>query len=370
MATIKTILHITPFFHPNIGGVETHLSDLINATKNNYKLIICTYSPLTTNVSYKKYEKYKNLEIHRFPWIGFGLFHKLEKYPILNFFYLTPYLLLRSYFVIKNKKIDTIHSHGINAAMIGIILKKIFHLKNHLTSIYSTYDNVPINNFGSKLIVSVLNATDTVLTQSLQSIKQLKKLGVQANKLDIYRHWINLNQFKPNPKIKISKFTVLFVGRLIPQKGAVLLAKIATKLSKINFIFLGNGPDYPKLEKYSKTYSNIKLISSVPYQQLHLYYQQANVLIVPSLYKEGWGRVIMEALACGLPIIASNRGAITELIDDSVAIITSPNFKNLKKSILKLSQNKKLFQKLKLNTTKYAHKNFSVKSVNLISKYY
>lgn len=370
MATIKTILHITPFFYPNVGGVETHLSDLINATKNKYKLIICTYSPLTTNVPFKKYEKYKNLEIHRFPWIGFGLFYKLEKYPILNFLYLTPYLLIRSYLLIKNRQIDTIHSHGINAAMIGIFLKRICKIKRHITSIYSTYDNVPINNFGSKLMVSVLNNTDKVLTQSLQSVKQLKILGVQNNKLDIYRHWINLKQFKPNRKVKISKFTVLFVGRLIPQKGAILLARIASKLPKIHFIFLGNGPDYSKLAEYSEKYSNIKLISSVPYQQLHQYYQKANILIVPSLYKEGWGRVIMEALSCGLPVIASNRGGITELINSSVGIIVSPTFNNIKQAIEKIYQNKNLYQKLKNNTIKYAHLNFSEKSVNLISKHY
>lgn len=373
METIKkTILQITPFFHPNIGGVETHLSDLVTElSKNNYKSIILTYSPITTKTNYKTFEKSKNIEIHRFPWIGGNLFHKLEKHPLINIFYITPYLLIRSiiFLIFHPHKIDTIHSHGINAAIIGIIIKKIFKINNHITSIYSTYDNVPLNSFGTKFMVYILNNTDKVLTQSVQSIEQLSKLGIKQNKIDLYRHWIDLKQFKP---IRSSPhpFSVLFIGRLIPQKGALLLAKVASTMQYIDFLFVGQGPDYSKLEKYSKKYKNIKLLGNIPYSKLPKAYNMANVFCIPSLYKEGWGRVIMEALACGLPIIASNRGAITEVVDSSVAIIINPTYINLKKSIEKIYKDKKLFNKLKNNSIKYAHSHFSSKSISLITKYY
>lgn len=367
MATIKkTILHITPFFHPNIGGVETHLSDLIKETNKNYNLIVLTYSPLTTKTKYKKYEKRKNIEIYRFPWIGLNLFHKFEKHPIINFIYLTPYLLIRSIFILKNRKIDTIHSHGINSAIIGIFLKNIFKIRKHITSIYSTYDNVPLNSFGTKIMVSVLNKTDKVLTQSFQSKQQLIKLGIKKEKLDLYRHWIDLKQFKPQ-KINKKIFSIIFIGRLIPQKGALLLAKIATTIPKINFLFVGDGPDYQKLKQYSKKYKNIKLYGNIPYGKLQQYYNLAHVFCIPSLYKEGWGRVIMEALACGLPVIASNRGAITEVINSSVGIIIKPTFSNFKEAILKMQKD---YQKYQKNCRPYALKNFSKKSVSLISKYY
>ncbi|MBU1200729.1 glycosyltransferase [Patescibacteria group bacterium] len=95
------------------------------------------------------------------------------------------------------------------------------------------------------------------------------------------------------------KFSVLFVGRMIPTKGAVLLANIAVQLPDINFLFVGKGHDYPILKKLSQSHHNIKLLGNVPYTQLHLYYNLANVFCLPSLYNEGWGRVLMEALACG-----------------------------------------------------------------------
>jgi glycosyltransferase involved in cell wall biosynthesis len=380
--TKKRILHITPFFSPNIGGVETHLSDLtFKLDRAGYKNIVLTYSPITTpNVLWKSSEHFgKDSYIRRFSWIGLNLFHHLEKYPLINFFYITPYLLFRSIFwlFLHRPKVIVIHSHGINGAIIGAILKKIFKFPRHIVSIYSSYDNVPLNNFSSRFMVFVLNSADKVLTQSQQSVKQLTSIGVKSDKIDLYRHWINLKQFRPMNKDKLrrnfgveNKFSVIFVGRMIPQKGAVLLAKVATQLSKINFLFVGQGPDFSALKELSNTYKNIKLFGDVPYDKLHLYYNLADIFCIPTLYSEGWGRVIMEALACGLPVLASNRGAIPEVVDQSVAIIIEPTPKNLENSIKKFYEDPELFQKLKNNSIKYSHSKFSPKSIRLITRYY
>ncbi|MBU1200731.1 glycosyltransferase family 4 protein [Patescibacteria group bacterium] len=379
----QTILHITPFFSPNIGGVETHLADLISELdKLGYRTVTLTYSPISTpDVSWKKEERVGHKAvIFRFSWLGFNLFHRFEKLPVLNFIYITPYLLVRSILwliVHSNIKFKAVHSHGLNGAIIGIVLQKLFKIPRHIVSIYSTYDNVPTNNSFTKLMVHILNSTDKVLTQSRQSVSQLKVMGVGTEKLDLYRHWINLRQFKPLNKKKLrqkmgvdEKFSILFVGRMIPPKGALLLAKAATSLSEINFLFVGNGSDYTTIKKMSETNRNIRLLGNVPYKNLHLYYNLADVFCIPSLYNEGWGRVIMEALACGLPVVASNLGAITEVIDDSVALIVSPKLEAITESIKKLYVDHQLFENLRKNATKYAMTNFSAKSVRLITKYY
>lgn len=384
METIKkpVILHITPFFRPNIGGVETHLSDLTSELDRiGYRNIVLTYSPITTpNVSWKASETFgKNSLARRFSWVGSNLFHRLEKYPFINLFYITPYLLFRSmvWLFLHQPKVTAIHSHGINGAIIGIFLKRIFRIPRHIISIYSYYDNVPINNFSSRFMVAILNATDKVLTQSKQSVKQLVSLGVKSDKIAIYRHWIDLEQFRPIDKEKLrrkfkieKKFSVVFVGRMIPPKGATLLAKVATQMPEINFLFVGQGPDYSALEKLSKSHKNIRLFGNVPYDKLHFYYNLADVFCIPSLYNEGWGRVIMEALACGLPVVASNKGAIPEVVDESVAIVVEPTEKNLRRSIEKLYDDRKFFEKLKKNSAKFSRLKYSPKSVRLITRYY
>lgn len=374
MATIKTILHITPFYAPNIGGVETHLCDLISKLDQlNYKNIVLTYSPLSTpNTKWKKREPIgKHSVIHRFKWLAHNLFHHLEKYPLLSLIYITPYLLIRSiiFLLSINPQIDLIHSHGINGAIIGIFIQKIFKIKKHLTSIYSTYDNVPLNSFSTRFMVSILNHCDRVLTQSDISVTQLKRLGVNSNKISRYYHWIDLNQFKPS-KIKRGKFSVLFIGRMIPQKGALILASVAQQLSQIKFIFVGTGPDYQKILRLCKSYSNIKVIGDVAYKNLNQYYQNSSVLCVPSKYQEGWGRIIAESIACGTPVISSNLGATIEVANNSVAIFIKPTINNFVNAIRNLYKNPSTYQKLKDNCRPYALKHYSSKNISYITKNY
>ena len=104
----KGILILTPFFSPNIGGVESHLDNLVTALdEKGYRVFVQTYSPLTTeNTLSKKLEYLGNsTKIFRHKWIGKNLFHKLENHPVLDFLYLTPYLFFRSLlFMLANSK--------------------------------------------------------------------------------------------------------------------------------------------------------------------------------------------------------------------------------------------------------------------------
>lgn len=372
MAPIKTILHITPFFPPNIGGVETHLHDLTTIlNQKNYRQIILTYSPLSTNVPYQKIEDNHNLYIRRFYLYGHNLFHKLEKHPLLNLTYITPYLLFRSiiWILIHRPKIDTIHSHGLNAAIIGIIIQKIFQIPNHITSIYSTYDNVPLNSFGTKFMVYILNHVNHILTQSNQSVEQLICIGVIKDNISRYYHWIDLNRFKPISKTS-KIFSILFIGRLIPAKNALTLAKIAANFPKIIFNFVGTGPDYDSLKQLSQKYSNIQLQGDVPYSKLHQYYQSNSLFCLPSKYHEGWGRVLAESVSCGTPVITTNLGGTTEAVDDKVAIITTPTVNNFTSAIKKLTTNSKEYLRLKNNCRHFALSHYSPTNIKYIIKYY
>ncbi len=363
MAPIKTILHITPFFSPNIGGVETHLTDLINELdKQNYRNIVLTYSPLSTKTSYQATEKIGNNSlVHRFRWFGGNIFHRLEKLPLLNLLYITPYLLLRS-LLFRPQKIDTIHSHGINGAIIGIFLKRIFNIKKHIVSIYSTYDNVPLNSLSTKILVKILNHTDMVLTQSDSSMVQLKKLAIKN--VSRYYHWVDLNNFQP--KKNNHQFSVLFVGRMIPAKNVLLLSIVAQRLPQIKFTFIGTGPDYAKIPQLK----NITLLGDVKYSQLNQYYQSSSLLCVPSKYHEGWGRIIAESVACGTPVISSNLGGTIEAADKSVAIFITPTVSNFTKAIEKLYTNKKIYDQLKDNCRPYALKHYSKKNLSYITHHY
>ena len=344
---------------------------LPSSKKRGYQQIVLTYSPLTTKVSYQPTETSKLLIIRRFYLPGHNLFHQLEKFPLFNFLYITPVLLINSiiWLISNQHRIDVIHSHGLNAAIIGNLLKPIFRISRHITSIYSTYDNVPFNSLSTRLLVACLNRTNHILTQTNQSIQQLITLGVNKENISRYYHWIDIHRFKPVSQKK-SPFSILFIGRMIPSKNAILLATVARKLPQIIFNFIGTGPQYPLLQTLSKKYPNIVLLGDIPYIELHRYYQSNSLLCLPSLNQEGWGRVLAESVACGTPVICSDRGGTIEAIDTTVAIIINPTVNNFYKSIKSLFESQHQLQNLQSHCRPYALKHYSSDNISYITRHY
>lgn len=368
MASVKGILIISPFFSPNIGGVESHLDDLVTElNQKKVKSFVLTYSPLTTKTTYISNEKRGYCQIIRFKWFGHQLFPKLEKYPILDFLYLTPYLLIRSFiWLISNQhRISIIHSQGFNGAFIGNFLAKIFN-KKHLCSTHAIYEN--INGFSRYLTVSVLSNTEHILCLSNKSQIQLVQWGIDPNKVSLYRYWINLKKFLP--ALPPKKISFLFVGRLITKKGINVFLEIATMFPLHQFVIVGTGPQEDKVKNFAKKHKNIQFLGAIKNNNLTSIYQRSNILCIASQYPEGYGRVVMEAVSCGLPVIGSNLGAIPEALGSSVSILFRPNIKNFAHYINEIIKNPKNYYQLQKNCRTFALKNFSNKNFETIYQNY
>jgi glycosyltransferase involved in cell wall biosynthesis len=377
----KGILILTPFFSPNIGGVESHLDDLITALdEQGYLVFVQTYSPLTTENTLSKKQEYlgNNTRIFRHKWIGKNLFHKLENHPILDFLYLTPYLLFRSllFMIANSKKIETIHAQGLNAGVIGVFLKVIFR-KRLLISLHAVYGQLKKNKLAALLATLILNNAEIVLGMSNIVINQFKKLETKEIKVQKYLYWININRFKPMDKEEARKesgienhFTILFVGRLIPIKGVALLIDIAKELKCAQFVFIGTGPLDNFLKKSSETIPNVNFLGQIQNIDMPVYYNSADILCFPSLYEEGLGRVSMEAIACGLPVVASNIGGISETVNKDISLLVNPTHDNLKNALISLYQDEVRLKKMGSFCREYALKNYSQNNINYITKYY
>ena len=87
------------------------------------------------------------------------------------------------------------------------------------------------------------------------------------------------------------------------------------------------------MKKLEAESDNIKLIKGIRGDQLIPYYQAADILIVPSQYEEAFGKVIIEALSCGTPVIGTNKGAVPYILDSSVGRVIDPTFQNIKREI-------------------------------------
>jgi glycosyltransferase involved in cell wall biosynthesis len=376
----KGVLVIVPTYSPNIGGVESHLGDLVQQLdRRDYKVFVHTYSPITTSgVKWLPMERFNNVEIRRYRWFGKNLLHKIEKIPLLHFLYITPYLFLRAFIfmLFNSQKIDIIHGHGFNAALIGMVLKIVFG-KRLFLSIHAIYELNP-KSITAKLTKKILLAADGISTLSKASLEELVTFGITRNKISLHRNWADLQRFKPVENKKRLReelevpdnFTVVCVARLTEIKGVREYVAVAKRIPQVTFLIVGNGPLESFVKEESSKTPNLIFLGSVDYRELHKYYNLGDVLCIPSQYEEGYGRVAMEAVACGSPVVGSNKGGIPEAVSPEVSILTDPTVDNLEKVILQIHQSPSLFQELKNNCKPYADKYFSSRNVEIILKGY
>lgn len=375
-----TVLILSPFFRPNIGGVETHLSDLTECLRaKGHMVYVITYTPLTTRINEVPLrEKLRNLEVHRVKWVGRGLFLKFEPYFMLQYLYLFPPLFMYTLIFMIRRKVDVVHAHGLIAASIAGPLSKLFKVRS-IMSIHGIF------NFRKRFLLRtlaklVLSPLDLVLALSERSRKDLMSVGIPESKIVIYTQWVNQEIFKPLKDVgkvrerlgfRDKDFVILFVGRLLEKKGVGILLKVAEECSKdVKFLFIGTGPLEGEIMKVSERLGNVKLVGKVSVETLVNYYGVADLVAVPSQGDEGFARVVLEALSCGTPVLAANKGCLPEMVNESVGKLLNPDLDHLREQIMHFYENRGGLKNLTANCRSYAEKRYSERNVELILKAY
>ena len=135
-----------------------------------------------------------------------------------------------------------------------------------------------------------------------------------AAPIDVIYNGVDVDLFFPAKQINTGddRIRIFFSGNLTRRKGAQWLHAIAEKLKKNSIIFFtqgsrGKGKLIPK--------ANLQGIGSIPFHEMPNRYRQMDILLMPTI-REGFGLAVAEAMACGLPVVASNCSSIPELIDD------------------------------------------------------
>jgi len=325
----KTILILTPFFSPNIGGVETHLDDWCRfLAKRNIPSVVVTFQPLTVNLKAPSSEERGSVRILRHAWIGHNLFHRLEKIPLLQFLYLTPALLIAAlkFMIGEHRDVDMIHAHGLNAAFAGWVLKKIFKIPC-VMSTHAVYD-YPAASRTAGISRWIMERLDRVICLSDASYQQMIDYGLSSEYLGRFRYWVDQERFKPGDKKEArhrlgirNRFTILFVGRLLPIKGTDILLHLAKEHPEWNFLFVGTGPMESELQQAANRMDNVWFFGGLPNHKLQPFYHAGDLLVIPSQNEEGFGRVIIEALSSGCPVVGSDCGGLREALGDGRGIL-------------------------------------------------
>ena len=163
--------------------------------------------------------------------------------------------------------------------------------------------------------------SDIIIVYSKNLIKEWN-LEKHKNKIFIApEHFIDFNLFKVQHLLRKRNNHIGYIGRLSGEKGILNLIEAIGLLnnnSKNNFYVIGDGElkeEVKKLINQENLNEEIKLLGWVPHEELPQYLNEMKLLVIPS-YTEGLVNVMLEAMACGTPVLATAVGAIPDVIKD------------------------------------------------------
>jgi len=155
--------------------------------------------------------------------------------------------------------------------------------------------------------------------------KTMAELGMPEQRIHVLRNGVDTEMFAPFSRSEArarfglpnSGSWVLGVGNLVPEKGFELLIHAIAGLDDVRLVLVGEGPLRSQLAALGKSLApnRVAFRANMPQEQLRYAYAAANVLALPSL-REGWPNVVLEALACGTPVVASAVGGLPEILPD------------------------------------------------------
>ena len=230
---------------------------------------------------------------------------------------------------------DLIHAH--NALYAGLLAKKInlrYSIPYVLTEHSSYYhQNLVPPSLYKNIRASIYGAYKTmVVSQALKS-SMIDKLGLGQDFLVMPN--VLPAAFEEGIPIRPSEdsgdgFRFLCVGNLLPVKGQDLLVEAFIELSNMNstasLVFVGDGPDRQKLEdrvRDSKLETRVSFAGYCSSDEVMKWIHGSDALVLPSRF-ETFGVVLIEALSCGIPVVATSCGGPNDIITEADGLLVAP----------------------------------------------
>jgi N-acetyl-alpha-D-glucosaminyl L-malate synthase BshA len=345
-------------FPPHLGGISSYTyllsKELINRGDEVYVL---TYP-------HKNIRDIEGIPVFTAPTLN------IKGFRGFIFSISATFKLLR---MIRKYEIDLIHAHYVMPpGLIAVICSMISGTKTAITIHGSDIFVLAGKPLLRSMIKFILKKSDYVFVVSDSLKDNVLKLGVEGieNKLSITYNAVDVEKFRPDQtstfkeemKIDPQKPVVLFVGNLVWQKGVEYLIRAKEFLSEdAEIIIVGYGPMSEELKAIVE-FENIEGITFTGARtDVEKIMPAADVFVLPSL-SEGRPTVLLEAMASGKPVVATNVGGIPEIVNDKIGILINPEDPvGLAEAVDKILQDRKLQEKMSKAAREQAMKYSSVK---------
>ena len=163
---------------------------------------------------------------------------------------------------------------------------------------------------------------DGVITVCQALKDELVGLGVPEGKITVLRNGVDLELFEPvdrgkwRQEFELANTTLLSVGHLIKRKGHDIVIRALAALPDADLLIAGDGEEEAALRRLATgcgVADRVRFLGDIPQDRLKYYYGAVDALVLASS-REGWANVLLESMACGTPVIATNVWGTPEVV--------------------------------------------------------
>jgi len=199
-----------------------------------------------------------------------------------------------------------------------------------------------------------LREADAILCANSEGVQVLREMGYFGPTAVIPPIGVDTRVFRPLGRQPSEAFVVAYAGRFVPEKGLdTLLQAVADLGSGVELWLIGNGPDRPVLESLSQELGieeRVRWIEPVSSEKMAEILARVDVVVLPScttrVWKEQFGRILVEAMACKVPVVGSDSGAIPEVVGDAGLIFPEGDAAALAECLRRLKESSELRHEL------------------------
>jgi len=362
---IGVITSVYPEFIGDPHGIFVHRLMREISRQGHEVHIIAPFSDAKTNyiLDGVKVEKFNYFYPRRFQKLSgrFGMIDNVKEGIFVKFQFITFILFNVVYSIRILNNMDIIHVQWPIPNGLGALFLKIFYNIPYINTIHGEEVYLSRRYHTTYILRLLVNNSSKTITNSSATFKCSIKAGLNKEKLKIIPFGVDTSFFRPvNVQKDTSIFQILSVGYLIERKGFEYLIRALKEVlkvhNKVHLKIVGSGPlenQIKKLIKDLKLENNVQILSDLSDHKLLETYNSSDLFMLPSITDsqgntEGLGVVLLEAMACKLPVIASNIGGIPDIVHDGETGILVPEKDSMEisQSIIKLIENEDLRENL------------------------
>ncbi len=362
---------ICPQFKPIVGGYERAAERLsIELTVQNHDITIITEK---RDKCWQKKEELEGVIILRLWCIYKPKWHSISSLVSFSFYLLTQGFKFHVWHV------HQYGMHAVLAVLLGKLLRRPVVLKltnSKEQGLNKVINGLPLNN----LLHRILQGVNAVVALSRETRNDAIAFGIPIDRIHVLGNGVDTLKYTPceykqrkrlQQKLGIDAIgVVIYIGRLSNEKNLQGLLKawriaIPQLPDGWKLIIVGDGPLRAILDSEILTYKLSTSVQLVGQQNnIHEWLGAADIYTLAS-HNEGLSNTLLEAMACGRPVVSTLVSGVTELVLETGAgfVVAIGNMNQLATSIVKLAKNPKLQQQMGQNSRKAIEKKYSIESV-------